>query len=457
MKLGQIDKLTFEKLRDQITGGDVGATHLVKGLDRQLLERVRRGENVLGGQWQQSEDRERQNQNTAEPSADDELETLEKQEVAPVQRAAKTVKKSSIAPPSPVARVKRSRNEILADMKAAREAAKMQESQLGSRFRKVGTETKASSRIERDNQGREVLIIVDEDGRVKRKVRKVELDTDKKQNGLLMPDKDAIPLGMKVPDHVHAAEAQQDSDEDDGDIFDGVGDEYDPLKDEVGANESDDSSSEDEVLYRRTVVDTNAAPKPDPPAGELAPPRPKQSTPLPPGQRKADEAKAAMPPPPPPPTAKRNYFSETSSSTDASEGTKSTPFSDPTILATLKRAAALNAVSSPEDAEESRESGVVTKPSSAAQRLLQRDRDYDDIDFGFGSSRAGDEEDAEEGGKKVKMSEWKGIGAEDDADEGGGRERGGKQRKRGKKKRKGDKDSASDVLRVIEGRKGGGA
>ena len=49
MKLGQIDRDTFENLVSEITGGEVTTTHLVKGLDRKLLERVRRGEDVLGG------------------------------------------------------------------------------------------------------------------------------------------------------------------------------------------------------------------------------------------------------------------------------------------------------------------------------------------------------------------------------------------------------------------------
>jgi hypothetical protein len=47
MKLQQIDEETFIKLRDEILGGEVTSTHLVKGLDWKLLERVRRGEDVL--------------------------------------------------------------------------------------------------------------------------------------------------------------------------------------------------------------------------------------------------------------------------------------------------------------------------------------------------------------------------------------------------------------------------
>ena len=47
VKLQQIDQATFERLRDEIgVGGDLESTHLVKGLDRKLLERIRRGEDV---------------------------------------------------------------------------------------------------------------------------------------------------------------------------------------------------------------------------------------------------------------------------------------------------------------------------------------------------------------------------------------------------------------------------
>ena len=46
MKLQQIDEATFEKLREEILGDEVGIERagLVKGLDRSLLERVKRGE-----------------------------------------------------------------------------------------------------------------------------------------------------------------------------------------------------------------------------------------------------------------------------------------------------------------------------------------------------------------------------------------------------------------------------
>jgi hypothetical protein len=79
--------------------------------------------------------------------------------------------------------------------------------------------------------------------------------------------------------------------------------------------------------------------------------------------------------------------------------------------------------------------------------LQQDDRDAQDMDMGFGSSRFADEEDFEE--KKVKLSEW---GGKDDDDEGGKGDAKGK-RKRGPKKRKGDVNSAADVMRVLERRK----
>jgi hypothetical protein len=61
-------------------------------------------------------------------------------------------------------------------------------------------------------------------------------------------------------------------------------------------------------------------------------------------------------------------------------------------------------------------------------------QDAMDMDYGFGSSRIEDEED-EEG------PTWE--------------ERGGNKRKRGPKKRKGNKDSAADVLRVLDARSKG--
>ncbi|KAF5019935.1 hypothetical protein F66182_8047, partial [Fusarium sp. NRRL 66182] len=48
VKLGQIDQATFDNLRKEIgVGGDLKSTHLVKGLDWDLLRRAKAGEDLL--------------------------------------------------------------------------------------------------------------------------------------------------------------------------------------------------------------------------------------------------------------------------------------------------------------------------------------------------------------------------------------------------------------------------
>jgi hypothetical protein len=59
------------------------------------------------------------------------------------------------------------------------------------------------------------------------------------------------------------------------------------------------------------------------------------------------------------------------------------------------------------------------------------------MDMGFGGSRIEDGEEDDDGVLLDFES----------------KDRGGNKRKRGPKKRKGDKDSADDVMRVLEGRK----
>ncbi|KAF2083667.1 hypothetical protein K490DRAFT_51087 [Saccharata proteae CBS 121410] len=439
MKLGQIEPETFEKLRDQITGGDIGATHLVKGLDRQLLERVRRGEDVLGGGGKKEEE--------PSPDVDDEFEKLEEKEVAPVTRE-KTVKKGEkgmMPPPPPVAGAKRSRDAILAELKASRKAAAEAKAaalpQLGAKFRKIG-EKRETSRIERDDRGREVLITTDADGNVKRKVRKVKVEEEEKP-GLLMPDPDAKPLGMVVPERPPTPEEKID------DIFEGVGDDYDPL---AGIGDDDSSSSSDDSDRGEDVPDTppddpNSSKQSQPTSRSPSPPQPSSET-------------TSMPPPPAPQPSlpKTNYFKDTPSAPTIS--TPSNPLTDPTILAAIKKAREIDP-SRLSGAESTSETASGSDPAAEEARLKRRaamlstqDRDFEDMDMGFGSSRFGDAEEAEEGGGKVKLSEWKGMGAEDDGDDGVEGKSSAAKRKRGPKKRKGDKDSAADVLRVMEMRKG---
>ncbi|KAI7332011.1 hypothetical protein KC315_g4869, partial [Hortaea werneckii] len=220
MKLDQISQETFEALRDEITGGDVGSTHLVKGLDRRLLERVRRGEDVLGtGNGDGAA--------APPPDVDEELDKLGEQEVHAIAKE-KNEKRGNMAAPAQLAGKKRSRNEIMAELKAQRQAAAAAKAapSLDSRWRKVGEKQK--DRIEIDAKGREVLITVDDDGIVKKRVRKVP---EKSSNVADMPDASKPVLGADVEISTAAPQAPppQEEEEEDDDIFEGVGTDYDPL------------------------------------------------------------------------------------------------------------------------------------------------------------------------------------------------------------------------------------
>jgi RED-like protein N-terminal region len=408
VKLQQIDQATFEKLRDEIVGGDVASVHLVKGLDYKLLERVRKGEDVLNGITKE-----------AEPETDDveeELEALQDRDIAPVAKE-KAVKKGEMAPPSLVPGKKRNRDQILAELKAARMVAKEKAApSLGAKFKKVGAST-TGSRIERDSRGREVLITVDEDGNEKRKVRKVQPDqVEEKGHGLLMPDKDAIPLGMEVPEIPKVTEEI----EEDIDIFEDAGDDYDPL---AGLEEDDDSDAEDGAAPRTAEKGLDIS----------------KST--------ITEKSTSDTPSMPPPVRPRNYFGDSKDPTTPPQSSASAKaMTDPTILAALKKASTLHAVTAPNPTN----SEEAAREARRKKMLQMDDRDAADLDMGFGSSRFEDEEDFEE--KRVKLSEW---GAEDGDGDGERTGKGGKgKRKRGPKKRKGDGESAADVLRVIERRNG---
>ncbi|KAM3066238.1 hypothetical protein ACMFMG_003248 [Clarireedia jacksonii] len=409
MKLQQIDEATFIKLRDEILGGDVESTHLVKGLDYKLLERVRRGEDVLGGKKEDADQPE------AEEDLDEEFEKLEERDVVAIEKE-KTAKKGQMAPPSLVPGKKRNRDQILAELKAAREAAKQAaQPSLGSKFKKLGT-PRSTTRIELDGKGREVLIVVDENGNEKRKVRKVQVKSEtEKGHGLLMPDKDAKPLGMEVPEIPKEPEPE----DEDINIFDDAGDDYDPL---AGLEEEDtDSDKEDGEVADST---REKKPKAEEPAQESATPGVMAHSPL--------------------PSKPRNYFGD-SEPPQAEEENKPKAFSDPTILAALKKASTLNPISkATESAEEA------AKEARRKKMLQQDDRDMQDIDMGFGSSRFEDEVDFDD--TKVKLSEWG-----RDADDEDGKGEGKSKRKRGPKKRKGDVNSAADVMKIVESRKASGS
>jgi len=444
MKLGQLERATFEQLRDNITGGDLEATHLVKGLDWKLLERVRRGEVITdfdpGGN-------EAANKGKASPKAhaDNEFAELEQKEIAPLVREDQLQKRGEMAPPPrpiPNPGQKRTRSDILAELRASRRAAEgakaVVQPQLGDKFRKVGQKN-AVTRIEKDKRGREVLITFDEDGNVKRKVRKLAEERVGGKDGLLMPDKDVEPLGMVVPQLAFPLQLEDLDD----DIFEGVGDTYDPL----GTAEDDASSvSDHEGSVSEPQEEARLAESQVKPANEARSVTSRSPSPL-----SEPLISTSMLTAPPVATKTNNYFNESASTIDPMvSNTKFTPFADAAILETLKRAAALEPRSDPDSTDRN-----TVHEASAARRLLatSHDRDLDDMDLGFGSSRYGDEDDdAESGTTRIRLSEWKGAGNDDeDKGENG---KGGKQRKRGKKKGMRDKTNAVDVLKVIEARMG---
>lgn len=424
VKLGQMERPTFEALRDEIIGGDVKDVHLVKGLDWKLLDRVRKGEDVLSSTGASSKP-------TVEPppaanpeDVDEEFEKFAERDVQPTAKQ-ETVKKGEMAPPPPpIAGKKRTRDEILKELKASRQAAAAEKAEqtrqpaLSSKFRKIG-EKKATSRIEKDGRGRDVLITVDADGNVKRKVKKARIEPSNDNRDLLMPDKDAKPLGLDVtlPVPQEAEPAQQD----DGDIFEGVAGEYDPLGGALDDSGSSDTDSEHKTKVPPTSSDEGAG----------AMPLPKQTS------------------------GARNYFNEPAPSIDPSSESpnNANPLQDSTILAAVKKASTLDPLSSAqEDDDPSSASEEAAKAARRKRMLEAHDRDAEDMDLGFGSSRFEDEADDGEGEKRVKLSIW---GKEGGGEDGKGGEGKGK-RKRGPKNRKGDKDSAADVLKVMERRRGRG-
>ncbi|KOS16624.1 Protein Red [Escovopsis weberi] len=435
LKDEEIDEETYEKLRFQIAGGDLESTHLVKGLDFKLLARIRQGEDV----YQNGGTRENAEEAVPEDDVDDEFERLEGQEIRAVEREKAAAKRGQLSTVSPAVGTKRTRDQILAKLKASRLAAQAkQEAALGDRFKKIGETKLPGRRIERDHKGREVLIIIDEDGHEKRKVRKIQPSAEDNDNGLLMPDKNAKPLGMEVPEQYRKKEEPE---EEDGhvDIFDDVGDEYDPL---AGMNDSDSDDSNDDDDQKSNGKEEGEAEE----DGED-------------GVDEQDEdakARGSMPPPSKP-SVPRNYFQDSKTGLISEQASKGPSMSDPAMLAAIKKAASLRQIKTDEETDKAEAELKARKLAEERRKklLATHDRDDDDIDMGFGTSRFEDEEDFADN-SKVKLSKWKdgdGDGDGDGDSDGRERGRGGAKRKRGPKKRKGDGNNAADVMRVMEQRK----
>ncbi|PVH94251.1 hypothetical protein DM02DRAFT_602833 [Periconia macrospinosa] len=435
LKLGEIDRGTFENLVQEITGGEVTSTHLVKGLDRKLLERVRKGENVTRAYTE--------HQDEDQPDLEDEFDELAEQELGTLIRE-KAEKKGEMAPPPPVAGVKRSRADILADLKRQREeaaTAAMEEHEkkyptLGAGFRKVSNNGE-TTRIEKDSRGREILIITDAQGKEKRKVRKQRAEEP------------PIPIRRDLDDatkpiNMHNLPTPIEEKSEDEDIFEGVGSTYNPL----AGLDNEDTSSDEEGEVR-----SGAGPLlPETERGEASP---KQNqilaetvTSTTSGDGAGNRASAidtdlAGP-------LKRNYFAATSRVFGQKEiASSEASAADITVRAALQKVRTLDPNSTLINDPDSKEARLMKR----ARELAVSDRDMEDLDMGFGGSRFDDADEMEREGEKIKLSEWRGLGAEGEEDEELHAHKGGKKRKRGPKKKKGDKNSASDVLMVMERQK----
>ena len=345
LKDEKINQVTFDKLRDQMgIGGDLSTTHLVKGLDFKLLERMRRGEDV----------------NTAiktgqdEPSADvdEELDDVLGKEVEAKQKQEVSEESRPKSAPQSM-----TREEMLRRLKESRSAKITQtaepEANLSEKFKKVPSVDKQGKKkfVESINgRRREVLLIIRKDGSTKRKTRWLDPES-------AIDNQNATPLGMEVPAEILAKQKaileQQNAEDEDHDIFAGVND-YVPLRD---LDESEDEAS--------------------------AEPHAQESK----EQRENPQGNANS----------RNYFGRDDKITE--QDTKFSIKDDPNLMAALKRAAALR--QHKEQAGQGEETDLTdTDPDKEAKhkqflaKLKQQAReDAEDMDLGFGESRYDDDDD----------------------------------------------------------------
>ncbi len=422
LKREEIDRETYDRLQSEIAGGDLSSTHLVKGLDFKLLERVRRGEDVYNPDAKDEEATQDVADGDAELDEDDELDRLEANEVQAVEKE-KSQKKGQLATSGLNPGQKRSRNQILAEMKAAREAAKAKElSSLGSKFKKIGAKKAPGTRIERDNRGREVMIIVDEDGHERRKVRKVDAREEKEREEArlaFVPDKNAEVLGMDVPEFYKQQQKEKELEAQDQQfkLFEEADSDYDPLAELEGGSDDEKDSSDEENSESKAKSATQE----------------QRDTQTAPALSKAPSATSAS-------SGAKNYFKDSKTSLTSEETYKAPSMDDPSFLAGLKKARALGAQ------EKSEEEQKAAEREARLKKLLQNsNRDDEDLDMGFGTNRMEDEADLEDA--KVKLSAW---GEDNDDEERAGGDGGKPKRKRGGQKRKGDKDSFADVMAVME-------
>ncbi|CAD6504233.1 BgTH12-05966 [Blumeria graminis f. sp. triticale] len=398
MKLGQIDELTFVKLRDEILGDEIGMERagLVKGLDWGLLKKVKMGEVdaqdvITKSGLNKSEDREQK--------IDDGFDELEAKQIQPLIHKSST-KKGVMAPS--LLTGKRNRNQILAELKASRESTlQATTSRLGCRFKRVG-EPRPKTKIEKDRKGRDVMISIDENGNEKRKVRRTqkEVAENERSTDLLMPDKSVKPLGMEVPEIPQNMQSEECLD-----IFEDVGDDYSPLAELDGDDESDTEEIGTQIYPNADATKTQAEDSKVQPSNETLTPQ----------------------------AIVRDYFKATNMEivpADKTSAYKTPGLLDPTILATLQKASKISlrvAIDGNDEDEAKKVSALREKEERHKRMLMQDDRDDQDIDMGFGSSRLEDEADACE--TEVQLSKW----SEDDVLDGSNTDNRKKRKRRSKK------------------------
>ncbi|EXJ53819.1 hypothetical protein A1O7_09155 [Cladophialophora yegresii CBS 114405] len=342
-KLQQIDEATLENLKSEIgIGGDLNSTHLVKGLDWKLLERVRRGDDL------NSPPQPEKNKEKAKVDLDEELDHMLEKEVQAVDRnLGKQQDDAGMEVDQPT-----TRDEILRRLKESR-AQKQQgappEPALGDRFKKVASDNPNKRKFTEVVNGRrrEVLLITNKDGTTKRKTRWIDMgdtpDSAEKQ-----------PLGMEVPAEFVARQqaltTRDEAEDEDDDIFQGVSD-YNPLAG-IDSDSEDEDHDKSEPAARKEKDPSSSTSKP------------------------------------------RNYFA-TSNQDEEAEDRTNPILKDPTLLSALKRAAGLqrhddSASNQALDSDPTR----AAKQQQLLERLKEQNRaDAADLDLGFGESRFGDDED----------------------------------------------------------------
>ncbi|KAK6519367.1 hypothetical protein TWF281_003200 [Arthrobotrys megalospora] len=356
MQLVEEGSLTREEAIEQskVFGGDAGSTHLVKGLDFKLLERARKGEDVLA----EKQDEEEQD----EEDIEDELDQALEKKVESVKRQKKGEADDDDDEPK-----KKTRAEILAEWKKSREEAaakKVAESSLGSKFKKFGEKEKKVKVVKEEKSKKSSRDIASG----KKRKRDHEEASKEKISG------NGTVLGMLPPElpSTKVLPAEKKDEDEDVNIFDDAPDDYDPL---AGLAGSDDSDSDD---------------------GEVEEDKP----------AKRKETQGDMPPPPPPTSNRpRNYFATSSKDANVStESISSKPLSGQDLANTMELSAAIKKAAQMRELSRADLDEEEAKKAAKHKAMLQAaSRDDEDVDMGFGGSRTfGDDDDDDLGVTKKK-------------------------------------------------------